>query len=146
MVEQPLSSLNARLTVGSAIEFQSFGVITAEQLRQYADASGDFNPIHLDEAVAKKVGLPGIIAHGMFVSALIAERARTFIREHDELQDYSLCRYQSKFKAMTLLGDSVSIGGSVRESTEAEVVLDLQAKNQRGETTTQGVVRLKKLG
>ena len=39
---------------------------------RYADASGDHNPIHQDEAVATSVGLPGVIAHGMYTMALAA--------------------------------------------------------------------------
>ena len=49
----------------------SYGVTRAD-LRAYADASGDPNPIHLDEDVAKSVGLPDVIAHGMFTMALAA--------------------------------------------------------------------------
>lgn len=46
--------------------------VTRADLRAYAEASGDHNPIHLDESVARAVGLPGVIAHGMFTLALAA--------------------------------------------------------------------------
>ena len=46
--------------------------ITRADLVRYAAASGDHNPIHQDEAVARSVGLPGVIAHGMFTMALAA--------------------------------------------------------------------------
>jgi acyl dehydratase len=42
-------------------------------LKQYADASGDHNPIHQDEAFAKSVGLPDVIAHGMLTMALVGK-------------------------------------------------------------------------
>ena len=42
-------------------------------LKQYADASGDQNPIHQDEAFAKSVGLPDVIAHGMLTMGLVAQ-------------------------------------------------------------------------
>jgi len=42
-------------------------------LKQYADASGDQNPIHQDEAFAKSVGLPDVIAHGMLTLALVGK-------------------------------------------------------------------------
>ena len=42
-------------------------------LKQYADASGDQNPIHQDEAFAKSVGLPDVIAHGMLTMALVSK-------------------------------------------------------------------------
>ena len=46
--------------------------ITRADLVAYARASGDHNPIHQDEAVARSVGLPGVIAHGMYTLALAA--------------------------------------------------------------------------
>ncbi|HEY3014989.1 MAG TPA: MaoC/PaaZ C-terminal domain-containing protein [Nocardioides sp.] len=49
---------------------QSFTVTRAD-LVQYAGASGDFNPIHWSDRVATSVGLPGVIAHGMFTMALV---------------------------------------------------------------------------
>jgi acyl dehydratase len=42
-------------------------------LKRYADASGDHNPIHQDEAFAKSVGLPDVIAHGMLTMALVGK-------------------------------------------------------------------------
>jgi len=50
---------------------QSF-TITRADLARYAEASGDHNPIHQDDAVATSVGLPGVIAHGMYTMALAA--------------------------------------------------------------------------
>ncbi len=46
--------------------------ITRADLVRYAEASGDHNPIHQDDAVATSVGLPGVIAHGMYTMALAA--------------------------------------------------------------------------
>jgi acyl dehydratase len=54
--------------VGTELPAQSFPVSRAT-LVQYAGASGDFNPIHWNEAFAKAVGLPDVIAHGMFTMA-----------------------------------------------------------------------------
>ena len=45
--------------------------VTRDDLVRYAGASGDQNPIHQDEQVARSVGLPGVIAHGMFTMALV---------------------------------------------------------------------------
>ncbi|MDQ0582817.1 MaoC family dehydratase [Streptomyces rishiriensis] len=54
--------------VGTELPTQSFPVKRAT-LVQYAGASGDFNPIHWNEKFAKEVGLPDVIAHGMFTMA-----------------------------------------------------------------------------
>jgi acyl dehydratase len=56
---------------GEEIERRTFRV-TREDLVAYAVASGDHNPIHQDEEVARSVGLPGVIAHGMYTLALAA--------------------------------------------------------------------------
>ena len=53
-----------------ALEPRTFRVTRAD-LVAYANASGDQNPIHQDEEVARSVGLPGVIAHGMFTMALV---------------------------------------------------------------------------
>ena len=57
--------------MGTELEPRTFR-ITREDLVAYAAASGDHNPIHQDDDVARSVGLPGVIAHGMFTMALAA--------------------------------------------------------------------------
>ena len=59
------------LGVGDALETRTYAVRRADLVR-YAGASGDFNPIHWSDRVATSVGLPGVIAHGMFTMALAA--------------------------------------------------------------------------
>ncbi|MFR0359118.1 MaoC family dehydratase [Streptomyces sediminimaris] len=54
--------------VGTELPAQTFTVTRATLVR-YAGASGDFNPIHWNEKFAKEVGLPDVIAHGMFTMA-----------------------------------------------------------------------------
>ena len=63
------------LDVGSELATREFTVTRADLVR-YAGASGDFNPIHWSDRVATSVGLPGVIAHGMYTFAL-ASRAVT---------------------------------------------------------------------
>jgi acyl dehydratase len=55
----------------STLETRVFTITRADLVR-YAGASGDHNPIHQDEEVARSVGLPGVIAHGMYTMALAA--------------------------------------------------------------------------
>ncbi|MFC5147285.1 MaoC family dehydratase [Streptomyces aureoversilis] len=54
--------------IGTELPARSFPVTRADLVR-YAGASGDFNPIHWNEKFAKEVGLPDVIAHGMFTMA-----------------------------------------------------------------------------
>lgn len=58
-----------KIEVGAELAPKSF-LINRKLLVQYANASGDQNPIHQDEAFAKSVGLPDVIAHGMLTMAL----------------------------------------------------------------------------
>jgi len=57
--------------------------ITRADLVAYAAASGDHNPIHTDEAVATSVGLPGVIAHGMYTLALAARAVAEWFPDHE---------------------------------------------------------------
>lgn len=63
---------NPRMNKDQVLEEKVFSIDRA-LLKQYADASGDQNPIHQDEAFAKSVGLPDVIAHGMLTMALVGK-------------------------------------------------------------------------
>jgi len=67
-------------TTGDVLETQTF-TITRGDLIRYAGASGDFNPIHWSDRVATSVGLPGVIAHGMYTMALVARAVETWAGE-----------------------------------------------------------------
>lgn len=110
------------------------GPITLEMLKAYAQASGDFNPIHTDESAAKKVGLPGIIAHGMLSAGYLADAAVRFMRAWES--DWRLTGFQTRFRAMTFLGDFVQITGSVKSVDGKTICLELTAANSKGEVTT----------
>ncbi|HEY9566431.1 MAG TPA: MaoC/PaaZ C-terminal domain-containing protein [Nocardioides sp.] len=59
------------LSTGAELGPNTFTITRADLVR-YAGASGDFNPIHWNDRIATMVGLPGVIAHGMFTMALVA--------------------------------------------------------------------------
>ena len=63
---------DSRMIKDQVLEEKVFFVNRA-LLKQYADTSGDQNPIHQDEAFAKSVGLPDVIAHGMLTMALVGK-------------------------------------------------------------------------
>jgi acyl dehydratase len=64
--------------MGTELELRTFRV-TRDDLVVYAAASGDHNPIHQDDEVARSVGLPGVIAHGMFTMALAARYVEEWV-------------------------------------------------------------------
>ncbi len=63
--------------------------IDRELLKQYADASGDQNPIHQDEAFAKSVGLPDVIAHGMLTMGLVGQYVSDWAGGSANVKEYS---------------------------------------------------------
>ena len=109
--------------------------ITRQQLKAYSEASLDHNPIHLDDEVARKSGLPGVIAHGMLTMAFFGEFLHQTIQEQGRGRILDLsCR----FKAMTFPGDVITVHGLVREVKAQEVFCDLETRNQNGELTATG--------
>ena len=104
--------------------------VTVEQIRQYAEASGDRNPIHLDEAFARSAGLPGVIAHGMLTMAFANQLVTDWLGDRSWLK-----RLQGRFAGMVLPGDELTCSGSVasKQDDSRRVVINLVVTNQRGE-------------
>src|SRR3954462_1942963 len=73
--------------VGTELPEQTFAVTRADLVR-YAGASGDFNPIHWNERVATSVGLPNVIAHGMFTMALAGRAVTAWTGDPAALVEY----------------------------------------------------------
>lgn len=89
--------------------------ITRTDLVRYAEASGDDNPIHQDDDVARSVGLPGVIAHGMYTMALAARAVATWFPEAEVV---SLgCKFTNPVVVPAEGGVDLEISGT---STEAE--------------------------
>ena len=90
---------------------------------RYAGASGDFNPIHIDEEFAKQVGLPGRILHGLYTMAQVA-RAQTEAGGGPE----SLRRLAVQFRGMGLPEQEITVSGTVREVRDGVAVVDTVAE------------------
>jgi len=90
---------------------------------RYAGASGDFNPIHIDEDFAKAVGLPGRILHGLWTMAQVA-RAQTEAAGGPE----HLKRLVVQFRGMGVPEQEVLVSGTVREASEGRVIVDTVAE------------------
>ncbi len=134
------------LHVGAVLESVAVSTISIEQLKAYATASSDYNPIHQDEEVAKKAGLPGIIAHGMLVAGMMSERARMWLKANltpNQYRSWKVISYQNRFRGMTFLGDTVFVGGTITEAKGRLATIELQAKNQKGDLLTTGVLKIK---
>jgi len=86
---------------------------------RYAGASGDFNPIHIDEDFARMVGLPGRILHGLYTMAQVA-RAQTDAGGGPQ----SLKRLSVQFRSMGVPEQELSVTGTVREHSNGVVIVD----------------------
>ncbi|MBX6350677.1 MAG: MaoC family dehydratase N-terminal domain-containing protein [Clostridia bacterium] len=87
--------------------------MTREMIARYAEASGDRNPIHLDDAFARKVGLPGVIAHGLLTLAFASEWIASWAGGGERLRGIS-----ARFSEPVLPGDTVVLRGRVAGAEE----------------------------
>ncbi len=90
---------------------------------RYAGASGDFNPIHIDEEFARAVGLPGRILHGLWTMAQVA-RAQTEAAGGPG----HLKRLSVQFRGMGVPEQEVVVKGTVREQRDGRVIVDTVAE------------------
>ncbi len=111
--------------------------ITREQLKAYAEASGDSNEIHLKDEVAQAHGLSGVIAHGMLSMAFMGEYVASWLEGQGRLVSFS-CR----FKAMTYPGDTITTQGKLRGQEGTLAQLTLETVNQKGEITATGAAEV----
>jgi acyl dehydratase len=93
---------------------------------RYAGASGDYNPIHIDEEFAKQVGLPGRILHGLFTMSQVA-RAQTEAAGGP----HALKRLSVQFRGMGLPEQEIAVRTTVR-SVEGDVALVDTVAEQAG--------------
>ncbi|MEU4402534.1 MaoC family dehydratase [Micromonospora orduensis] len=96
---------------------QTFRVTRAD-LVQYAGASGDFNPIHWSDRVATKVGLPGVIAHGMFTMALVGRAVTEWAGSPDAVVEYGVRFTRPVVVPDDDQGTEIEVSAVVREVTE----------------------------
>jgi acyl dehydratase len=83
-------------------------VVTREDVKAYADASGDHNPLHQDDDVAKAAGFPSVIAHGMFT---MSHLATCIVRWAGDVSALGKLRVQ--FRAPVFPGETMVAGGKV---------------------------------
>ncbi|ANB60291.1 MaoC family dehydratase [Anoxybacteroides amylolyticum] len=122
------------LQVGHSLEEIQLPPVSRLDLIQYAGASGDYNPIHTIEEEAKKAGLPGIIAHGMWTMGNLAKLFTPYVQQ-GFIQDYSV-----RFKGMVFLGDVITLHATLTEKTDGHLRFRVAATNQNGNDVIQGEV------
>lgn len=84
-------------------------VVRREDVGAYADASGDQNPLHQDDAFARSVGFEGIIAHGMFTMGHLASCLTSWLGDAG-----AITRMRVAFRSAVQMGDTIVAGGRVK--------------------------------
>ena len=124
------------IRVGDELPALAKAPIDRVQLSRYAGASGDFNPVHVDELYAKSVGMPSVYAPGMLVMGMLGQLISDWARGGQ------LRRYHVRFIKMVWPGDTVVCKGRVSdrhgEGGRYFVEVELWAENQRGELVMKG--------
>ena len=107
----------ADVQVGAELPAQSFPVRRVNLIR-YAGASGDFNEIHWNERFATRVGLPDVIAHGMFTMAAAARVVTDWLDDPTALVDYSV-----RFTKPVVVPDD-GVGALIEVTAKVGALLD----------------------
>lgn len=137
MTSQAISSVS----VGDAISSLT-RTVSQEQIDSYAEASGDFNPIHVDPDFAVSVGLPGAIAHGLLEMGILADAIGRWAGSSTALQSLEV-----RFSKPLVAGDAITCTGRVLAVDEERgmATLEVEAVSSSGErvlTNGRATVRL----
>jgi acyl dehydratase len=120
------------MQTGDTLPEQTYTVTRADLVR-YAGASGDFNPIHWSDRVASSVGLPGVIAHGMFTLALAARALDTWAGAPGRVRELG-CKFTKPVVVPDdETGVTVVVKGTVTQVNEdaAHVALEVTCGEQK---------------
>ena len=132
-------SLGRLLELSEGMDLPEFKrAIIQRNINLYAQASQDFNPIHIDEEFAKKTPLGGTIAHGMLILAYISQMM-TLAFERDWLAGGKL---HVRFKTPARPGDTITVSGKIvkleKKEEQTLVNCDVLCRNQKGEVVITG--------
>ncbi|MGL5810965.1 MAG: MaoC/PaaZ C-terminal domain-containing protein [Nocardioides sp.] len=114
---------------GGEVLLPQIFTVTRADLVRYAGASGDFNPIHWSDRVALSVGLPGVIAHGMFTMALAARAVEVWSGGAE------IVELGGKFTNPVVVPDDdggveIRVGGSITQVADDLVTIALEVTSQ----------------
>jgi acyl dehydratase len=115
--------------VGQQLPSRSFPITRADLVR-YAGASGDFNPIHWNQAVAISVGLPDVIAHGMLTMATAVRAVTDWVGDPGAVVDYGVRFTKPVVVPDDGVGATLEVAGAVLEKLDDRLVrVDLTVRS-----------------
>jgi acyl dehydratase len=123
------------IQVGEEV-FSNTKVVKREDVKAYADASGDQNPLHQDDDFARSVGFPGIIAHGMFSMAHLVTSLKDWVGDPAALKQIKV-----QFRAVVYMDETLVARARVASKDEStnRVTLDVWAELERDGRTVQAI-------
>lgn len=124
----------SQLEIGASLEEVTLDPVSRMDLIKYSGASGDYNPIHTIDEEAKKAGLPGIIAHGMWTMGNLAKLFTPYYEE-GFMEEYKI-----RFKSMVFLNDAITLKAKLRDKKGHKRLFDVVAVNQHGKEVIKGEV------
>lgn len=114
--------------------------LTRESLVRYAGASGDFNPIHYQDDIAARVGLPGVLAHGMLTMGLAAETIVPWLGDVGRILEYGV-RFTRPVVVDAVDGADVHVRAAVGAVDAQTARIDLTVTH--GETSVLGKAQVR---
>lgn len=121
------------LATGAALPAQTFAPSTTRQLVQYAGASGDWNELHYDQPFAAAAGFSSVVQHGMLSMALAARYVTGLVGDPGRLQ-----RVAARFRGVVLVGDALTLRGTVTTNDGTQATLALEATRSDGTVVLTG--------
>lgn len=110
---------------------------TREELADYAQASGDLNPLHLDEAFARKAGFDNLVVHGMLNMAVLG-RLLTDHFESDAIRGFS-----TRFEGVLKVGEPTRVSMTLLERTGEQAEIGLEMLTHEGRRIVSGRAKVR---
>jgi acyl dehydratase len=129
------------LAVGDVVAERSFP-LTRDSLVRYAGASGDFNPIHYRDDIARSVGLPGVLAHGMLTMGLAVQPVVDWVGDPGRISDYQV-RFTRPVLVDAESGAVVDVTAKVGQLDEASAVARIDLTVKLGDDTVLGKAQVR---
>ncbi|WP_067663027.1 MaoC/PaaZ C-terminal domain-containing protein [Nocardia miyunensis] len=130
------------IAVGTRAQPRTFGPLTTQMFVRYSGASGDLNPMHYDDIIARAAGHPSVFSQGMHQSALLATFAT------DWLGATNLRRFGVRFKEQVWPGDILTCTGEVTDTRPTSdggqlVTVELTCTRQTGGAAITGTAEFR---
>jgi acyl dehydratase len=124
----------SQVKIGDALPALTMPPISRLTLALYCGASGDHNPLHVDQDFAREAGLGDVIAHGMLIMAYMGRTLTNWVPQE------AIQTFGTRFQAMTRVGDEITCTARITDTlADAHAVrVAVEARDQRGELKAAG--------